>query len=315
MTGAESTPPEPISVAPSRSAARRDRVLRALCGTTQLPEAQCRHLATLFDDLVQSVADEETAMALVHAISRSMDRMVSWQVQVFDEHVRGLGQAGAVPLTDAMQHSSRAMMPLVEFAWQHQVHQHVQDHIEHRYQRPVAQRDHATVGFCDMVSFTKLVARSSEQELATLVSSFEGSVAEVVTDLGGRIVKTVGDEALFVTWDPVSAVSIAVAVTDRLAQLPLIPPVRVGVASGPVLERLGDVYGSTVNRANRLRASAAPQRIVLDHHTGVEVRRSGLFEVTALARTFLKGLGWCEPFEVCHTPPPVAAQWVGWGHD
>lgn len=42
------------------------------------------------------------------------------------------------------------------------------------------------------------------------------------------------------------------------------PAVRAGIAYGPVVNRLGDVYGSTVNVASRLTSVARPGSVVID---------------------------------------------------
>ncbi|GMA88341.1 hypothetical protein GCM10025868_35910 [Angustibacter aerolatus] len=42
------------------------------------------------------------------------------------------------------------------------------------------------------------------------------------------------------------------------------PDVRVGMATGPVVARLGDVFGTTVNRASRLTAVARPNSVLVD---------------------------------------------------
>ena len=39
---------------------------------------------------------------------------------------------------------------------------------------------------------------------------------------------------------------------------------RVGIAHGPVVRRLGDVFGSTVNAAARLTSAARPGTVVVD---------------------------------------------------
>ena len=70
---------------------------------------------------------------------------------------------------------------------------------------------------------------------------------------------------LFAVADPAAAVSIALALTAR-GEDPddLFPSVRAGVAHGPVVRRLGDVFGSTVNAASRLTSAARPGTVVVD---------------------------------------------------
>src|ERR1035437_5793733 len=53
-------------------------------------------------------------------------------------------------------------------------------------------------GVAGFVSFTRLVRRLSERDLARVVQRFEALASSVVTAHGGRVIKTVGDEVLFV---------------------------------------------------------------------------------------------------------------------
>jgi adenylate cyclase len=67
-------------------------------------------------------------------------------------------------------------------------------------------------------------------------------------------VKTIGDEVMFVGL-PTEVLSSAVSLRSAGAPAGL-PPVRVGVAAGPVIPREGDFYGPVVNLASRLSAIA-----------------------------------------------------------
>ena len=49
----------------------------------------------------------------------------------------------------------------------------------------------------------------SERQLARLVQRFELLASDVITEHGGRVIKTVGDEVLFVHTDAAAASAIA----------------------------------------------------------------------------------------------------------
>src|SRR5690606_7046035 len=55
-----------------------------------------------------------------------------------------------------------------------------------------------TVGFADLVGFTRLSRQIPESELARLVEQFEAVSSDIVAGTGARLVKTLGDEVLFV---------------------------------------------------------------------------------------------------------------------
>ena len=155
-----------------------------------------------------------------------------------------------------------------------------------------------TIGFADLVSFTRVVRRLSERELARLVQRFEATASDVVASHGGRIIKTVGDEVLFVAWPPAAAAGVALDLAAEMEADPLLPEVRVGLASGQVLARMGDVFGTTVNRASRLTSIAAPGTVLADDPTASSLGATSGFACAPLRRRTLKGIGPVSPWLV-----------------
>jgi adenylate cyclase len=97
------------------------------------------------------------------------------------------------------------------------------------------------------------------------VEHFENEMTRTVVDLGGRVIKMIGDEVLFVAEDPVSAAEAALIVTERGEEKDdEFPRVRAGLAYGDVVSRLGDVYGPIVNIASRLTSVARPGSVLVD---------------------------------------------------
>jgi class 3 adenylate cyclase len=107
------------------------------------------------------------------------------------------------------------------------------------------------VGFVDLVGSTALAQRLSTRELGAVLAAFEHVAADTVTSDGGRVVKLIGDEVLYTAADEGSACAIAMKLSQAFTDHPVVPPVRVGTASGEVLLRDGDVYGPVVNLAAR----------------------------------------------------------------
>jgi adenylate cyclase len=110
-----------------------------------------------------------------------------------------------------------------------------------------------TVGFADVVGSTEVVRAGSVATMARMVRQFEEQVWDLVTRAGGRVVKLIGDEAMFVVEDPQAACQVALELIDRSVY-----PVRVGLAHGPVVGLFGDYYGEVVNLAARLVGVAPP---------------------------------------------------------
>jgi adenylate cyclase len=159
--------------------------------------------------------------------------------------------------------------------------------------RPGVER---SVGFADLVSFTRLVRRLSERDLARVVQRFEALASDVVIAHGGRVIKTVGDEVLFVAIGAAPAAAIALDLVKAMADDDLLPDVRVGMASGRVISRLGDVFGTTVNRASRLTAVAKPRTVVVDDALAAILGSMSGFEMSPLRRRTLRGIGPVRPW-------------------
>jgi adenylate cyclase len=89
-----------------------------------------------------------------------------------------------------------------------------------------------TVGFADMIDYTSLSAGLNERGITELVRAFEALCVDVVSAYGGRIIKAMGDELLFVTDEVAPAVSIGVQLAGEMAVSEDLPDVRVGIATG-----------------------------------------------------------------------------------
>jgi adenylate cyclase len=125
------------------------------------------------------------------------------------------------------------------------------------------ERPTQAVGFADLVGFTKISQNLEEQELAEMVELFEVSSHEAISSMGGRLVKMIGDEVMFVADEPATAVDIGLALSERHTEDEVLPDLRVGLAWGPVLAREGDFYGPVVNLANRITRVARPGTVLV----------------------------------------------------
>ncbi len=121
---------------------------------------------------------------------------------------------------------------------------------------------HLAIGFADLVDSTGLAASLPAGELGRALTAFEATTVDVVVAGGGRLVKFLGDGALFAAANANRAGRLAVALRDACGADPAIPPIRIGLAAGPVLTRDGDCFGATVNLAARAVSVAQPGAIV-----------------------------------------------------
>lgn len=125
----------------------------------------------------------------------------------------------------------------------------------------------STMVFADISGSTALYEALGNERATEAVTQLTQRIGDAIESHGGRVVKKLGDGVLGVFGDAASAVA---AMTTMLRQHqsrqdrwphPLRMDVRVGVASGEVVEVDGDCYGDAVNVASRLCERAGPAEI------------------------------------------------------
>jgi adenylate cyclase len=119
-----------------------------------------------------------------------------------------------------------------------------------------------TVCFADLADFTRLGETIPPDELGSIANRLTALVTEAVQP-SVRLVKTIGDAAMLVCAQPAPLLDTALSLVEAAdAQDQDFPSLRVGIALGSALERWGDWYGSAVNLADRLTATARPSSVL-----------------------------------------------------
>ncbi len=118
------------------------------------------------------------------------------------------------------------------------------------------------VGFVDLVGSTRLGEQLTMSDLGSVLTEFEHIAADAVTAGGGRVIKLIGDEIMYTASDAASASAIALDLAETFRRHPIVPPVRAGLATGRVMLRDGDVFGSVVNLAARVVKVAHPGEVM-----------------------------------------------------
>ena len=131
------------------------------------------------------------------------------------------------------------------------------------------------IGFADIVGFTRLAAGLDPRELAAVLEGFQAAAYQAVVVSGSRVVKTVGDEIMFVTDTPERCLAVAEELAKGFSHGRKQIDLHVGMAWGPVLCRDGDYYGPTVNLASRLCDAAPPGGILLSGTTWRDLEARG----------------------------------------
>ncbi|OBK27346.1 hypothetical protein A5634_22760 [Mycobacterium asiaticum] len=120
------------------------------------------------------------------------------------------------------------------------------------------------IGFADLSGFTALTQALTPAQLSELLNEFAGAVSDVVHADGGRVVKFIGDEVMWVSARPEQLANAATDLVNHPKASEEGLQVRAGLAFGTVLAINGDYFGNPVNLAARLVSAATPRQILAD---------------------------------------------------
>lgn len=150
----------------------------------------------------------------------------------------------------------------------------------------------AIVGFADLVGFTGISQQMDEFELANAVSRFEQTAVELIGRHGGRVVKMIGDEAMFEASTPLAGAEIALDLVEAFADPDDgLPDVRVGLASGAATRNQGDLFGTAPNLASRLVDEAYPASVLVSDSIHQALQDAPGFTFKSVRPRNLKGFG------------------------
>ena len=233
------------------------------------------------------MTDVDVALQLARVIGQSMARVADAapRPQLTPEDSARFGELFA--LTGGATLDGQAK--LLEYVWRRHLQQSLRRHALQRTDGPG--QTILAVGFADLVGFTALSQQLSEAALADVVSRFESLAYDTVAAGGGRVVKMIGDEVMFVTPDTVAAARIALSLSDAYGGDVRLSDVRVGLACGPVLAREGDYYGPVVNLASRIVNIARPGSVLVSAEVVDALADHPGFSCRALRSRYLKDLG------------------------
>ena len=258
-------------------------------------------LTTLSDILATGIVDFDVAVNITRGVGLTMARLSDWEVSAMVHHLEALGRleeggASVAKIAASVTEEFNARFEeLLTYAWR----RHMTAALA-RLEATEAEdlgTTQVTVGFADIVSFTALSNTLTQEKIGDLVEVFESRCADVVAQQQGRVIKSLGDSVLFVNDDPIRAYDTAEGIINVIGRDPRMPDVRLGLASGSVVTRLGDVFGPPVNMAARLTAVARRNRIIIDEPTAALLPPEQ-FETRRLPARPVRGFGIVEPVAV-----------------
>jgi adenylate cyclase len=270
-------------------------------GSRAFTRSDVAAVSTLVDAIDGGLIDFDLAVTLTRAVGQTMARLADWEVAALMHRVEGLAGESSTDRTRGtlrmIEELGTPFEELLLYSWR----RHLAAAAGRMEAMDANEEDlhtvQVTVGFADIVGFTELSNELTRDRIGDLVELFESRCADVVAGQRGRVIKSIGDSVLFVNDDPIAGYDTAEGIINVVGRDPRMPDVRVGLASGPVLMRLGDVFGPPVNLAARLTAVARRNRIIIDSTTA-ELLPGDQFETRRLPARPMHGFGNVEPVAV-----------------
>src|SRR5712692_2648853 len=159
----------------------------------------------------------------------------------------------------------------------------------------------AAIMFTDIVGFSRQMG-ADEARMLRLLAVHNQFIQQAVAEHHGHVIKTAGDGFLVEFPSVVHAVQCAQRIQDQFCAYNIEKEVaeqihvRIGIHSGDIVQRDGNVFGDGVNIASRLQALAEPDTICISHVVYQEVaKKLPLGAVVSLGWPKLKNIAERQP--------------------
>jgi adenylate cyclase len=303
--------------------ARLDATFEQLCSEAEVPHATIRslyeslgfappepsdrikagdrELVELLHAFVTAGAREEPMLRLLRVYADSLRRITKAEAELYESEIeeplrrsgrteRELLDLGARFGGEVNAQLERTLLDIYhrhrEHIWIEHSINHAEIALEHaglfeKVPRPPA------ICFVDLTGYTRLTEERGDAFAAELASQLASLVEDISRRRGGRPIRWLGDGGMFHFKDPQAAVLAGLDMVESAPGAEL-PPMHIGIHTGPVVFQDGDVYGRTVNLASRIASHAAGGQVLASEET---VRRStGGVRFEPIGSVALKGV-------------------------
>jgi adenylate cyclase len=242
-------------------------------------------------------------LQLIRVYAQSIRKIAEAEVRLFHLFVHEpLIRQGVdtLEMAEEMEGLVRELLPLTSplMEYVHQrylrfyLEQDVVGHMEAEMAPGTMGRVQMAFCFVDLTGFTRYTEEEGDEEALDLVERFVETV-EATLPSEALIVKTIGDEVMIVSPDPVTLTEWAVGFLGLFAER---PQPRVGLHHGKAVYRDGDYFGGEVNLTHRVVARALGGEVMVTAAVVDAIGRSEHLEFEPIGRVDLKGLS--EPVEL-----------------
>jgi adenylate cyclase len=253
----------------------------ALEGTLTEQDAEAMEILA---DILASGFPLVALLQLVRVYAQSLRKMAEAEVRLFHLYVHEpLIREGvpALEMAEEMEELAADLLPMTA---------PLVDYLHGRYRRYFSEQDvvghmeselgggdhlgrvSMTYCFVDLAGFTRFTEEEGDEEAIDLIERFVETVEATLPEKAS-VVKTIGDEVMIVSPEPVSLTKWSV---DFLGLFQERPQPRAGLHYGDAVYRDGDYFGTQVNLTHRVVARALGGEVMATRQIADAAEGSGL---------------------------------------
>ena len=153
---------------------------------------------------------------------------------------------------------------------------------------PLERRQLTAILFADIVGYTALM-QSNEKQALDHLQKFKIALEKSVPTNNGKIIQYYGDACLATFSSAAEATQCALSIQTVFQTEPKVP-VRIGLHSGEVVFKEGNVFGDAVNIASRIESMGIPGSILLSSSIRNQIKNKTEFKLASLGKFEFKNV-------------------------
>ena len=200
-----------------------------------------------------------------------------------------IAQASAALVTNLAPLLGPMIQDMLQLQLRHAIETEAVNAVERAEGQHLPGARQVTIGFADLVGFTRLGEKVPPEDLERLAQRLADLTREVAT-APVRFVKTIGDEVMMVSPEPAPLLEAVLQLVEVTNGDDDFPSLRAGVASGMAVSREGDWCGSPVNLAARVTGAARPGSVLVAEPAREAIGDDDRFSWSFAGARHLKGI-------------------------
>src|SRR5215204_1104264 len=183
-------------------------------GTVFFTDADLEALASLVALREMGIAGPELIVPMTRVLGQALSRVASAQMEAF--HGRLTEAVDRAETPEQEEEAIAAVTDLLLPGFEHFISYVWRRHLVAAIRRELVDHRSASeiVGFADLVDYTRETRDLDDDDLAALLQRFQRVVYEQVTAADGRVIKILGDGAMFAAPTPEAAATAALGLVQ-----------------------------------------------------------------------------------------------------